>query len=338
MGQSVESARPQGHPEQGNGQGQSWFTEYDPEAHRQRLRYRRPERSPQFRMPERNDPGPRRQPYGPPYQPHPQQYPPSDQPGFSPRPPYPQQREPYSQPRQPWAPQGYGQPSQPLFTPQPQYVPRPQYPPQPQYAPVPPPGRYGPRPPGRSRHTARNVIAGIGGLAVLVIGIAVAANSGHSVETAGSTAAVSNSGGGSASKTAGIGSAITLSGNGSGEQMSVTVTKVTSDASASDSFDEPPAGDRLYAVQFRLSDTGTAAYSDSPSNGAAVVDSAGQSYQSGLENVAACQSFGGTENIAAGNSGLGCIVFEVPAKAKITQIQFTLDSGMGPDTGQWDVG
>jgi hypothetical protein len=202
---------------------------------------------------------------------------------------------------------------------------------------VPPPGRYGPRPPRRSRHTARNVIAGIGGLTVLVIGIAVAANSGHSVETVGSAAAVGNSGG-NAPKTARIGSAITLSGNGSGEQMSVMVTKVISDAAASDSFDEPPTGDRLYAVQFRLSDTGAAAYSDSPSNGAAVVDSAGQSYQSGLENVAACQSFGGTENIAAGNSGLGCVVFEVPAKAKITQVQFTLDSGMGPDTGQWDVG
>jgi hypothetical protein len=296
-------------------------------------------------VPERDDPGPRRQPYGPLYQPHPQQYPPSGQSGFSPRQPYPQQREPYSPPRQPWAPQGYEQPPQPQFTrqtqfaSQPQYVPRPQYPPQPPYAPVPPPGRYGPRPPQRSRHTARNVIAGIGGLTVLIIGIAVAANSGHSVKTAGSAAAVSNNGGGGGgSKTAGIGSAITLSGNGSGEQMSVTVTKVISDASASDSFDELPAGDRLYAVQFRLSDTGAAAYSDSPSNGAAVVDSAGQSYQSGLENVAACQSFGGTENIAAGNSGLGCIVFEVPTKAKITQVQFTLDSGMGPDTGQWDVG
>jgi hypothetical protein len=30
-------------------------------------------------------------------------------------------------------------------------------------------------------------------------------------------------------------------------------------------------------------------------------------------------------------------VFEVPEKAKITAAQFTLDSGMGPQTGQWDV-
>lgn len=203
------------------------------------------------------------------------------------------------------------------------------YQPQPQYA------LRAPR--QRSSHVVRNVIAGIGALIGVIIVISVAANSGHTVQTAGNTAG-GTAEHGRAQKTAGIGTAITLAGNGSGEQMSVTVTKVISSASPSDSFDGAPAGDRLYAVQFRLSDTGSAAYSDSPSNGAAVVDSAGQSYQSGLETVAECQSFGGTENIASGSSGLGCVVFEVPKAAKITQVQFTLDSGMGPDTGQWSFG
>jgi hypothetical protein len=68
-----------------------------------------------------------------------------------------------------------------------------------------------------------------------------------------------------------------------------------------------------------------------------VIDSAGQSYQSSLDSVAECESFPGTENIAVGSSGLGCIVFEVPTTVKITLVQFTLDSGMGPQTGQWDI-
>jgi hypothetical protein len=81
-----------------------------------------------------------------------------------------------------------------------------------------------------------------------------------------------------------------------------------------------------------------AAYSDAPSNGAEVTDSSGQSYESSLDDtVSGCQDFPATENIAPGSSGLGCIVFEVPKAAKITQVQFTLDSGMGPQTGQWDV-
>jgi len=139
-------------------------------------------------------------------------------------------------------------------------------------------------------------------------------------------------------KTAGIGSAITLAGDSSGEQMTVTVVKVIASAGENDGLGLAPAGDRLYAVQFRLADSGSAAYSDAPSNGAAVVDSAGQSYQSGLETVNGCTSFPATENIAAGASGLGCIVFEVPESAKIVAVQFTLDSGMGPQTGQWNVG
>jgi hypothetical protein len=119
--------------------------------------------------------------------------------------------------------------------------------------------------------------------------------------------------------------------------MAVTVTRVISHARPASEFDAPQSGKRLYAVQFRLDDTGSAAYSDSPSNGAAVVDSAGQSYQSSIGDAAGCASFPGTENIAAGDKGLGCVVFEVPAGAKITKVQFTLDSGFGPQTGQWAV-
>jgi hypothetical protein len=159
----------------------------------------------------------------------------------------------------------------------------------------------------------------------------VAASSGHTVQSGGTAAQ------GGTQKTAVVGTAITLQGNDSGEQMSVTVTKVISDASPADDFNDPPSGDRLYAVQFQLADTGSAAYSDSPDNGATVVDSAGQSYQPGLEDVSGCQGFGGAENIAPGASGLGCVTFEVPESAVISTVQFTLDSGMGPATGQWKV-
>jgi hypothetical protein len=99
--------------------------------------------------------------------------------------------------------------------------------------------------------------------------------------------------------------------------MTVTVVKVFRHAQPASEFDAPESGNRLYAVQFRLSDTGTAAYSDAPSNGAAVVDAAGQSYQASITaNVSGGRSFPGTENIAAGSSGLGCIVFEVPRQGE----------------------
>lgn len=177
------------------------------------------------------------------------------------------------------------------------------------------------------------------GISALATAVPTAACTAHTVQTTGTIASGSGKAVSAAGGTAKTGTAITLTGNSSGEQMSVTVVKVISSASPGDEFTSAPAGDRLYAVQFRLRDTGTAAYSDSPSNGAAVIDSKGQSYQAGIADTASgCPSFPGTENIASGQTGLGCIVFEVPKSAKITGVQFTLDSGFGPQTGQWNVG
>jgi hypothetical protein len=196
-----------------------------------------------------------------------------------------------------------------------------------QYPPGPQNGRT------RKRHTGRNILLGLGGVVVAIIAIAAAAGAGsHTVRTTGSSNAPGTK---SAPDTARIGSPITLAGNESGEQMTVTLTKVISNASGTD-YTTPPAGDRLYAAQFQLKDTGSAAYSDAPSNGAEVVDSAGQSYDAAIaDSVQNCTSFPASENIATGALGLGCVVFEVPAHARIVSVQFTLDSGMGPDTGQW---
>jgi hypothetical protein len=171
---------------------------------------------------------------------------------------------------------------------------------------------------------------------VILVAAAIAGNGSHTVTT-GQAGATPTS---SASKAAGlakIGSAIVLTGNSAGEKMAVTVVQVFRHPQPASDLDSPKQGDRLYAVQFRLRDIGSAAYSDSPSSGVAVVDAAGQSYESSIDNVAECQSFPGTENIAVGSSGLGCVVFEVPTTARITKVQFMLDSGMGPQTGQWDV-
>ena len=246
----------------------------------------------------------------------------------------------YDQPPggQPWPQQGQPYPPQAQYPP-PGYAPQPQYPPG-----YPPPGY---PPPGHRqrkswprRHKFLTAILGVFGFFVVIIVIAAVAASGdHTVTTgqAGSTASGAPAASKAASSTARVGSVITLAGNSSGEKMAVAVTKIISHAQPASDLDAPQSGNRLYAVQFRLDDTGSAAYSDSPSNGAVVVDSAGQSYQSSFDNAAGCESFPGTENIAAGETGLGCIVFEVPAGAKITKVQFTLDSGLGPQTGQWDV-
>ena len=300
-------------PQRGDGQqqgdGRSWHAnQYDPGAHRQRIGRLRSSSPPQ----------------GMPRLPYPQDGAPWQQPGYGP-PGY----RPQAYDQQPYDQQPDDQQYPLPYPPEPSYG-------QPYYAPGPPQRTR------RGRHTVRNVLAGLGGLVIAIVAISIAAKDGHSVQTMGSTAATSNASGTTpatkAPERAGIGSAITIAGNDNGEQMAVTVTKVINSAQPGDEFSGAPTGDRLYAVQFRLHDTGSAAYSDSPSNGAAVVDSAGQSYEAAMtDTVTECQAFPGSENIAPGASGLGCIVFEVPESAKITEVQFTLDSGFGPQTGQWNV-
>lgn len=215
------------------------------------------------------------------------------------------------------------------------------------------------QPPRRKPKRGRTagVAAGIIAAAVIVIAaLASHKTPSHTVTAAGATAsaaaettaraksgtdagnsAQAGSSAKGASGTARIGSSITLAGNDAGEQMTVTVTRVLRHAVPTSDFEAPQAGDRLYAVQFRLADTGSLAYSDAPDNGAVLVDSAGQSYQSTIASVIGCHTFPGTENIPAGGTGLGCVVFEVPAKAVIVSVQFTLDSGMASQTGQWDI-
>jgi Domain of unknown function (DUF4352) len=230
----------------------------------------------------------------------------------------------------------HGQPPQP-----PQYgyqVPQPGYPPQAGGYYQPPV----PQPPRRKRHVVRNAAVGVVGLIALLIVVTSLASKGStpSVSTKPTTSdggSAQATGAPAAPATAVIGSTIGLTGNLPGENMSVTVVKVVSHAAGSDEFNTPDAGNRFYAVQFRLTDTGSVAYSDAPSNGAEVVDDSGQSYQSDISTVAGCQSFPGTENIAVGSTGLGCVVFQVPKHAKITEVQFTLDSGLANQTGQWKV-
>ncbi|MEZ0069026.1 hypothetical protein ABIA32_005067 [Streptacidiphilus sp. MAP12-20] len=192
----------------------------------------------------------------------------------------------------------------------------------------------------RSRRTALAVALG-----ALITAGAAACNptTGSSVSTdakpttsAAGHSAGAGTGSQSKSKSAKVGDTIGLKGMDS--TADVTVVKVVDNPAGADEFTTPAAGKRFFAVQFRIKDTGGKAYSDSPSNGAKVVDSQGQSYDADVSDTKAGQSFPASVNIAPGGSGLGYIVFQVPSNAKITQIQFGLDSGMADQTGQWNIG
>ncbi len=138
--------------------------------------------------------------------------------------------------------------------------------------------------------------------------------------------------------TASFGSAIKLAGISSGEQVTITPVRVINSATASDPIFAPPAGERYYTVQFRFDNTGRVPYSPAPALEATVIDTAGKSYSGEtFVTVAGCPLLPDSATIAPGASATGCVLFDVPSAATITDITYTLDTGLGPQTGRWTV-
>ncbi|MFC7591607.1 DUF4352 domain-containing protein [Nonomuraea antimicrobica] len=136
--------------------------------------------------------------------------------------------------------------------------------------------------------------------------------------------------------TATVGGSITLEGMDPGLKMTVTVTRVV-DPATGDQFSKPQTGKRLVGVEVTLANAGTAVYSDSPTNGAMLIDGEGQQYRSTYHTVQEGQGFGGSATINTGDSRKGVIVFEVPESAKLGKLQFGLDSGFADQKGEWTL-
>jgi hypothetical protein len=134
-----------------------------------------------------------------------------------------------------------------------------------------------------------------------------------------------------------VGDTISLKGTGDGTKLDVTVVKVADPAKSSDEFTTPDAGKRYVGVQFRLVNTGSAAYDDSPSNGAQLADSGGQRFDATFADITAGPSMASAVKLQPGGKALGWIVFEVPKGSNVATVQFTMNSGFADQTGEWKL-
>ncbi|MEV6480127.1 DUF4352 domain-containing protein [Streptomyces sp. NPDC051576] len=133
-----------------------------------------------------------------------------------------------------------------------------------------------------------------------------------------------------------VGDTLSLTGINSGERLDVTVVKVVDPAGAKQ-YETPSPGNHLVAVQFKLKNTGTAVYKDSPSNGATVIDKKGQRFPASFNDSTAGPSFPGNVTIGTGKTALGFITFEVPRASRVVTVQFAMNSGFSDDVGEWQV-
>jgi hypothetical protein len=167
--------------------------------------------------------------------------------------------------------------------------------------------------------------------AIGVFALLGAGADGCSTET--KTTADGGTGGGAAR----LGDPITL--EGADTKMVVTASNIADPADVGPYDESLEEGSRFVAVDFQLKNVGETTYDDSPSNGAVLITRDGRQAQSSLVSGGACgDGFYASATISAGANRRGCIVFEVPGDAKVGTVQFTLDSGFGPQAGEWKVG
>ncbi|MET9699389.1 hypothetical protein ABZY31_21015 [Streptomyces sp. NPDC006529] len=133
------------------------------------------------------------------------------------------------------------------------------------------------------------------------------------------------------------GETISLRGNRPGELLDVTLVAVTDPAAPRAAHAlRDPAG-RLVAVEFRLLNTGTAAYADPPRSGSYLLDADGERYSGVALPTTAGAEFTEGRSLAPGDSATGCVTFELPQDARASAVQFALNSGSADDIGQWSL-
>lgn len=134
---------------------------------------------------------------------------------------------------------------------------------------------------------------------------------------------------------ASVGQAITLQGTDPGLQVQVTLTKLIDPATPANDYSQPKTGNKFVAVELTLTNAGQAAYSDSPTNGAVLIDSEGQQWRTTFADIREGQQFSGSVTMSGTDTRKGVIVYEVPASVKLAKFQFALNSGFARQKGEW---
>ena len=136
-------------------------------------------------------------------------------------------------------------------------------------------------------------------------------------------------------KKAALGDELTL--KGLRGDMKVRVTGIV-DPLPNPDTERPKAGRRFVGVRVSLTNAGDQPYRDAPLNGSMLVTDLPKAANPTILIGGGCPSKLGTRlRMPAGSSKRVCLPFQVKKKAKISAFRFRLNSGFGPETGEWAV-
>ena len=132
-----------------------------------------------------------------------------------------------------------------------------------------------------------------------------------------------------------LGEALTL--NGRHNRMRVRVLAVDRSVRGG-RFDVPKRGQTFVGVRVALENLGDVTYADAPANGARLLTGGGRRAKPALLTGGDCSGeFGTATTIAPGAKRRGCLPFEMPRGEEPKTFTFALDSGLGLQTGEWDL-
>jgi hypothetical protein len=173
----------------------------------------------------------------------------------------------------------------------------------------------------------------------VAIALPLAACGGEEAAAPGAEPAKAGGGGddgkGKGKTTLALGEETTLTGTNG--DMKVKVTKVV-DPMPNPPRERPRAGRRFVGVQLTLTNLDDKPYRDAPLNGSGLVTDVKKAANPTILITGDCPSKLGTKlRMKAGETKKLCLPFQVQRKAKISAFQFRLNSGFGPETGEWTV-
>lgn len=132
-----------------------------------------------------------------------------------------------------------------------------------------------------------------------------------------------------------VGDTIAVTGD-EGEKFEVTLVRAVDPATSSNPYSTPAPGNRLIALQWRVTNTGTAVVEPSPSYETTLIDVDGQSFRSTYVSTTAGVVFPSSAQIPPGESRLGFITYEAPADAKIVKVEY--DASYEKPPASWQLG
>lgn len=127
-----------------------------------------------------------------------------------------------------------------------------------------------------------------------------------------------------------IGSRLTLR-RGDGSAIDVNAIEVVDPARGRV---VPPEGTRWVAVRIEISNPGGPAYTETPADGARMIDAEGNVY-AGWSDDPVRPGFGGDITIRTGDFERAFVSFSLPDGVRPHAVRFTPESRTAPETGEW---